>query len=335
MDYNKNYYNILGVSNQANETEIKKAYRKKANETHPDKHGGDDKEFKEANEAYQILGDKQKKEQYDINSQHGKNFSPFKGFSSSGDFNFNFDPFSMFESFFNRGYENFAFRKQREEFKENLDIIIDLNVDLKRVYENKPITIKYKRKVKCPDCNGTGFDRKSHSEQCEVCDGKGKDIYGFICNQCLGEGKIYTGTCKICKGEKVIAREQDIVLEKTATIRQSTKNINRGFGHHSKYYREKVGSLIANINFIPNPQYEIRNYDLHHTHNVHFQDAINGEELIYKHVDDSKIKVKLPEKTKDGEIIRLKNLGLLDEAGIRGDLYIKVNIIIDYDRMGK
>lgn len=337
MDLNKNYYNILGVTNQSSEAEIKKAYRKKANETHPDKHGGDDSAFKDINGAYQILGDKNKKQEYDTKSPHGKNYTPHQGFGFGFNMNAGFnDPFSsIFESFFNRGYSDFTFRKQREEFKEDLDIIINLDVDLKRIYENKSITIKYKRKVKCNDCNGTGFDKKSHSESCEVCDGKGRDIYGFVCNQCLGEGKIYTGTCTTCKGEKVLTREQDIILDKTASIRQSVKSVNRGFGHHSKFYRERVGSLIANINFIPNPDYEIRNYDLHHTLNVHFQDAIDGEELIYNHIDDSKIKVKLPEKTKEGEIIRLKHLGLLDEMNNRGDLYIKVNIIIDYDRIRK
>lgn len=340
MDFNKNYYNILGVSNQATEQEIKKAFRKKATETHPDKHGGDDKAFKEINEAYQCVGDKQKKEQYDTNSPHGKNYSPnpFQGFGDNpfGGFGFGFDPASIFQTFFNRGYSDFAQRKQREEFKEDLNIAINLNIDLKRIYENKPIKIKYKRRVKCTPCNGTGFDRKSHSEICEVCDGRGRDTYGFICAQCLGEGKIYTGTCPNCKGEKVILVEQELTLDKPASIRNSTQNIYREFGHHSKYYREKIGALITNVNFIPNPKFEIKNsYDLNYTYNIHFQDAIDGKEVLYKHVDDSKIKLKIPIKTKDGDIIRLKNMGLLDDFNNRGDLYIRLNVIIDYDKLGK
>lgn len=332
MDPNKNYYNILGIDKNSTEAEIKKSYRKKANETHPDKQGGNDKLFKEINEAYQVLGDKQKKIKYDSQSPHGKNFTG-GGFGNFGSFSFNHDPFSMFEQFFNRGFQGYTQQQQRENFKEDLDIVANMNIDLKRVYENKPITIKYKKRVKCNPCRGTGFDRDSESFECEVCDGRGKDVYGFRCESCLGEGKIYSGTCKTCNGEKVVLREQEIVLEKTYTIRSSTKNINRGFGHHSKYYREKVGSLIVNINFVKDEKYDIKDYDLHHTKNIHFQDAIEGKEIIYTHVDRSQIKVKLPKKTKDGDVIRLKDKGLLKDDNTRGDLYIKINITIDYERL--
>lgn len=339
MDINKNYYNTLGVKNNATSAEIKKNFREKANKTHPDKQNGDDTLFKNINEAYQTLNDKKKKQEYDIRSVHGNSYSSTSNFGNFGSFSFNhspFDnnnPFSIFEKFFDKGYEGFAFNKQREQFQEELDIIANINVDLKRIYENKPITIKYKRKIKCQSCNGTGFDRNSHSEICEICDGKGRDIYNFKCEYCLGEGKIYTGTCKKCNGEKVIIKDQEIILEKTSIIRDSTRNINRGFGHQSKYYRQKIGSLIVNINFEKNENYEIKNdYDLHYIKNIHYQDAIEGKELIYIHVDQSQIKIKLPKKTKDGDTIRLKEKGLLKSFG-RGDLYIKINITIDYDKI--
>ncbi len=275
MDINKNYYNILGVSEDANEIDIKKAYRKKANETHPDKNKGDSTEFNLVNESHQILGDKNKKIQYDTQSPHGKNYSG-GGFGNFGSFSFNADPFSAFEQFFGRGFQGFQRHQQREEFREELDIVANLDIDLKRIYENKPITIKYNRRIKCESCKGTGFDRNSESFECEVCDGKGKDSYNFKCESCLGEGKIYSGTCKECNGEKVTLKEQEIILEKTSTIRNSTKNINRSFGHHSKYYREKVGTLIVNINFIKNEKYEIDNFNLLHNKNIHYLDALDG-----------------------------------------------------------
>lgn len=332
MDINKNYYNILGVEKNSNDDEIKKAFRKKANQTHPDKHNGDDTDFKKINEAYQIIGDKQKKIRYDSQSTHGKNFTG-GGFGNFGSFSFNHDPFSTFEQFFGNGFQSFTHNYQQQEFQEDLDIVANMNIDLKRIYENKPITIKYKRRVKCPNCKGTGFDRNSESFECEVCDGKGRDSYGFKCESCLGECKIYSGTCKNCNGEKLILKEQEIILEKTYTIRQSTKNINRGFGHHSKYYREKSGSLIVNINFVDNKKYIVKDYNLHHTKNIHFQDVIESKDIIYTHIDESQLKVKLPKKSNDGEIIRLKEKGLLKDDGTRGDLYIKVNVTIDYERI--
>lgn len=327
MDPNKNYYKTLGIEKNASESEIKKAYRKKAIETHPDKNNGNDSDFKSANEAYKILSNKNTKNRYDSQSPHGKNYTG-GNFSNFGSFSFNHDPFSIFEQFFGKGFSNF---RQREDFKEELDILINLNVDLKKIYENKPIKISYNRNIRCEDCNGTGFDRNSEPFICEVCDGKGVDVYGFKCRSCLGEGKIYSDTCKTCNGEKVINKKQEITLEKVHTIRKSTRNINRGFGHQSKYYREKVGSLIVNINFVNDKNYRIENYDLHYIKNVHFKDAIDGKEIIHENVDNSKIKIKLPEKTKDKDIIRLKNRGLLINNNERGNLYLKINIIIDYD----
>lgn len=332
MDPNINYYNILGVDKSASYVDIKKAFRKKASETHPDKRGGDDNKFKNINDAYQVLGNKENKTKYDSISPHGKNYTG-GGFGNFGSFSFNHDPTSIFDMFFGKGFEGFSTRKQYEEFKEDLDIVANMNIDLKRIYENKPITIKYKRRVKCTNCKGTGFDRESESYQCEVCDGRGIDMYGFKCASCLGEGKIYAGTCENCNGDKVIIKEQEIVLEKIYSIRGSTKNIHRGFGHQSKYYREKVGVLIVNINFIGDKNYKIKNYDLLYTKNIHFQDILDNKEILYHHIDHSQIKLKLPEKTKDGQSIRLKNKGLLKGDSVRGDLYINVNIIIDYDRI--
>ena len=332
MDINKNYYTILGINKNANDLDIKKAFRKKANETHPDKHNGDDKQFKIINEAHQVLGDNSKKPQYDNQSPHGKSYNPHAG--GFGGFGFNQgNPFSAFEQFFGRGFGQQQQQQQRQEsFREDLDIVANMNIDLKRIYDNKTLTIKYKRRVKCNNCKGTGFDRSSESFSCDVCDGKGVDAYGFKCESCLGEGKIFSGTCKTCNGNKVISKDQEINLEKTYIIRQSTKNINRGFGHHSRYYREKIGALIVNINFVNDEKYEIKNNDLHHKKNIHFQDAIDGKEILYTHVDLSQIKIKLPPKSKDGDIIRLKNKGLLNDNNVRGNLYIKVNIIVDYDR---
>jgi len=325
MELNKDYYSILGINKNSSDIDIKKSYRKKANTTHPDKHGGDDSEFKEINEAYQTLGDKNKKAIYDSQSPYGKNYT--------NKFNFN-DPFSsIFEHFFNFGRQNFNGFSTQEEFIEDLDIIANIDIDLKHIYNNDPITIKYNKQIKCPSCRGTGFDRNSESFKCEVCDGKGVDNFGFKCESCLGEGKIYSGTCNTCNGNKVINQEQEITLEKTYTIRKSSKNINRGYGHHSRYYRNKVGTLIVNINFIKNDKYDIDNYDLYYTKNIHFQDAIDGNKITHLHIDNSKIKLKLNKNTKDGDIIKIEKHGLLRDDNSRGDLYIKINIIIDYDKI--
>lgn len=335
MDYNKDYYKILNLDKNASDEEIKKQYRKLAHKHHPDKNGGSDLEFKKINEANSILSDSKLKQEYDQRSPHGKSYSPFNsGFNSFGNgFEFHFGG-SGFNDIFNQFFGgNNPFSGFKEEFQENLDINVNLGLNLKQIYENENLNIKFKKFVHCQDCKGTGFDKNSHSEICEICNGSGINK-GRTCEYCQGEGKIYTGTCKTCHGEKVILKESEVNIQNIFQIRGNVKNVHRGYGHQSKYYREKVGSLILNVNFINNNDYQIvNNFELHKTIDIHYQDAIDGVEILYKHIDDSTIKIKLPEKTKNNDIIRIKEKGLLMNENSRSDLYLKINIIIDYERV--
>jgi DnaJ-class molecular chaperone len=193
--------------------------------------------------------------------------------------------------------------------------------------------IKFKRFLHCEDCKGTGFDKESTSDQCEICDGTGRN-YGKTCEYCKGDGKVYTGQCKTCKGEKVTLKDTEVTLQNLFQIRDNLRNAHRGFGHQSKYYRERIGTLILNINVDRNDDFQIiNNYDLSKTLDVHFQDAIDGVEIIYTHIDNNVIKIKLPAKSKNNDVIRVKEKGLLKNENLRGDLYLKINIIIDYERI--
>lgn len=332
MDYNKNYYDTLGVNKNASDDEIKKAYRRLSKIHHPDinETGSDDK-FKEINSAYSVLSDSNLKQEYDTHSPHGNSYTPFS--NSFGGFRFggfggNFQFDDLFNSFFG-GFNPF----QNEEFRENLDININTKINLKQIYLNEILKIKYNKFIRCDKCNGTGFDTESKSDICDVCDGTGKHN-GKICEYCLGTGKIYSGKCDKCNGEKVVLFEADINIENISQLRNHNKGVYNGYGHQSKYYRDKVGKLILNIKIDRNDDYIIENmYDLSKTIDIHFQDAIDGNEIYYNHIDDTNIKIKLPEKTKNGDIIKLKDHGLLKNDKIRGDLYLKINIIINYERV--
>lgn len=340
MDYNKNYYQILGLDKNSSDEDIKKAYRSLAHKYHPDKSSGTEEKFKQVNEANSVLSDSKQKQEYDTRSPHGKSYSPFNPFGGSG-FEFHFgNGGDIFSQFFGEG-SPFGFNPfgggfnpfQREEFKENLDINSNVVVNLKQIYLNEELNIKFKRFFHCDSCNGTGFDKNSHSETCEICDGTGKDNLGKQCTYCQGDGKIYTGQCPNCRGEKVILKDSEITIQNLAQLRSNVKNAYRGYGHQSKYYRDKVGNLILNVIIDRNDKYQvINNYELHYTLDTHFQDAIDGVEILYTHIDDSILKIKLPTKTNNGDIIRVKEKGLL-KGNIRDDLYLKINIVIDYGRI--
>lgn len=340
MDYNKNYYNILGLDKEASEEDIKKSYRKLAHQYHPDKNNGNkesESKFKEINEAYSILSDSKNKQEYDMRSPNGKSYSSFNnsfgGFGNSG-FEFHFGGADdLFKQFFGNGFNPFGGFSQREEFRENLDIAINSKINLKQIYLNDKLTLKYNRLIHCDSCNGTGFDKESEPDTCDVCNGTGKNK-GRTCDFCLGAGKIYHGQCKNCNGEKLVRKETEISIQNLYQIRGNVRNIHGGYGHQSKYYRDKIGNLILNIQVERNDNYEIRNdFELHKIIDVHFQDAIDGSEIIIPHIDDSKIKIKLPQKTKNSDIIRIKEKGLLKNENVRDDLYLKINIIIDYERV--
>jgi molecular chaperone DnaJ len=346
MDYNKNYYQELGIDKNATEEDIKKAYRKLAHQHHPDKNQGDkgsEAKFQTINEANSILSDSKSKQEYDQRSPHGNAYSPFQPFGGGGfpgggfEFHFGGNAGDMFSQFFGSdspfGGGGFNPFQRREEFMENLDINMNVTVNLKQIYLNENLNIQFKKFVSCDDCNGTGFDKQSHSDDCEICNGTGRE-HGQTCNYCKGDGKVYTGTCKTCNGEKIILKDAEVTMQNLSQLRNNIRNAHRGFGHQSKYYREKVGSLILNLIVDRNDKYEIVNgHELHQNLDIHFQDAIDGAEIIYTHIDDTTIKIKLPNKTKNGDIIRVKDKGLLMNEKQRNDLYLKINIIINYERI--
>lgn len=333
MDFNKNYYDILGVDKSSSQEEIKKAFRKKANETHPDKHGGDDTQFKIINEANQAIGDETKRSQYDVKSPHGQNYSPMGNFESF--FSNRGNPFENMN--FSGGFNPFDMFFRREEFVENLDIKLQVKVPLKDVYNNKEIQVKYKRNVNCDKCEGTGFDVDGDSDRCDACDGTGTawepSIGHTKCRFCRGKGKIYSGTCKKCNGDKVVQRDEQFQLNNVYRIANNDTKYLGGYGHQSKHYLNKKGNLILDIIYEHDNNYIRKRDGLFYKLDLHYEDAINGKEIEYEHLDNKKYKLKIKPKTKDNETMKMVGKGLLINNTVRQDLFILINVIIDYDRI--
>lgn len=341
MDLNKDYYKILGISDKnCTSDTIKSTYRNLAKTHHPDKTDNkDDTMFKSINEAYEVLGTDVARKQYDTQSKFGNSFNPMS------------DPFSFLGGFgpFAPGgpFGGIQFQQQagtwcdfisningnffhREEFHENLDVGYLLSVSLKDVYNNEQLKIKFNRNIKCDECDWTGFDLHGTSFECETCDGKGH-YKGRTCEYCRGTGIIHTGTCSKCNGNKVIRKEEEFVLSNSHSINGSFNKYLKGYGHQSKHYRNKIGNLTIEIVYNHDNNYQIVNKDLIYKIDIHYQHAIDGFDFDYEHLDGKKYKIKIPEKTKDGDMLKIDDKGLIiDDSLKRGNLLFKVNIIIDY-----
>ena len=222
MDFNKDYYKVLGVDKHSTPDQIKSAFRKKAKEYHPDgKVISDDTMIKEINEANTVLGDDNSRRQYDQQSPHGSSYNP----------NFGGNPFTIFENFGNfqggnpfgnpfgqagSWFTNDMFANifgRHQEIPETIDITYHHDITLKDIYNNYNIIVRWKRYIKCVDCDWTGQDLHGTSYDCEACDGQGFRN-GSACELCRGTGKIFTGTCEKCNGAKVILKEEEFTLSK-------------------------------------------------------------------------------------------------------------------------
>jgi molecular chaperone DnaJ len=325
MNHTKDYYSVLGVDSNSSINDIKKAYKKLANKYHPDrKETGDENKFKEINEAYQVLT--KEKEKYD-NLRNGGGFDGFGGFGGFGgfnDFDFHFNGEDIFNAFKNRYTQSYS--------QENLDIIYNLTINLEDVYNNREIKISYDRNEPCDACNATGQDEKSGvKEKCKYCNG-GKDSFGFRCGVCGGSGKIYNKHCNTCKGNKVIKKQINFSLNNLYRINKSFVKYLKNYGHYSKQFPNKIGKLILEVKWDMDSDYTITNKGLLKNLNIHYEDAIKGNPILFDNLDGKKLKINLPKKTKDGDLIKIPKKGMLLDKTNRGDFLFKINIIIDYER---
>jgi DnaJ-class molecular chaperone len=237
MNFNKNYYNILGVNNESTEKEIKKAYYKLSFDFHPDRNKDIDPiKFNSITEAYDILMDSESRKEYDKKSKFGKDYSELEEL-----FKVNIE--------FDYDREN----NKYEEFKKNAVLNIIEYVD--DTFNGK---IEYNRWVICKKCNGSGKDLKSKfvikddqgnikgvfdsDDGCDFCEGSGKDYWGNKCSFCFGQGKIGSKDCDTCKGEKRILGKQK--LSNIKLDRDKDETIVSHMGHFSKNEPGKVGNLI-------------------------------------------------------------------------------------------
>ncbi len=337
---NKNYYQILGISKDAPQEEIKKAYRKLAHKYHPDK-GGDEKKFKEINEAYQTLSDQKKRSQYD---QFGRVFEgeagagPGSGFSwgawgrpSGADFEFNMgDLGELFEEMFGGG-------RRKKDPKKGKNIEIDMEISLEDVLKGKEKELSFYKMVFCSRCQGMGAEPGTSIKECFSCRGAGqvqqvkRTLFGsftrsIVCPECRGEGFRPEKPCNVCRGEGRINGKEDIKIFIPAGI--DTNQVIKVEGKGEAGRRGgKSGDLYIRI-FVKRHQiFKRRGDDLYISEVISFTQAVLGDEIEIPSLDGKKILLRVPSGIESGKILRISRKGIPHFSGLgSGNMYVELII---------
>lgn len=320
----KNYYEILGVDKNASADEIKKAYRKKAIEHHPDK-GGDEDKFKEAAEAYETLSDPEKKREYDTFGKAG-----------NGRSNFNMDDiFSQFGDIFSGFNFNFGGHSRA---KRGGDLRIKVSLTLSDILFGSEKKIKYKRQKHCKSCSGTGG---KDTTVCRTCNGAGqrsfiqKTPFGQIqqiapCNFCNGEGKTIKDKCHSCNGEGTTLTEEAIDLNIPPGALTGMQLTMQGNGNDIRDGRS--GDLHILIEEIPDPKFKRKDNNIECDEWISISDAVLGRKLEIETLHGAVI-LDIPAGCESGRIFTVRGKGIpqLSQNGNvygYGNLNIKVNVKI-------
>ncbi len=331
----RDYYEVLGVDKNASEDQIKSAYRKMAKKYHPDlnKDNPDaEKNFKEVNEAYEVLSDSQKKSQYD---QFGH--SAFEGPGGGAGYGGGFEGFGGFEDIFDMFTGGFG-RKSSSGPKRGNDLQYSITITLEEAAFGVSKEINVNRSEDCTACHGTGAADPSKVRTCSRCNGTGQvqtvvnTIFGRsmtskTCEQCGGKGKTFDEPCKDCRGSGRRRRNRKIKINIPAGIADGQAVTLRGEGDHGSLGGPK-GDLYVVVSIKPHKKFKRRDDDLLIEMDISISQAILGDEVIVPTLEGD-VKYKIEEGTQSGTVYKLKNKGIKHLRGSgKGSLYVKVNVVI-------
>lgn len=338
----KDLYEVLGVSRDATEEEIKKAFRKQARKLHPDvnKSPNAEEEFKELNEAYDVLSDPQKRSAYDRfgtipgaaggGGGYGGGYVDFDdifggGFGGMGD---------IFSSFFSGMGGSAQVRR------EGRDMGVGLRLTLEEVAVGAKKEIVYDRLAPCQDCDGTGMADGGKEVTCPDCGGSGRVVSvqrTFLgdmrttstCETCGGTGRTIDKPCPECEGQGRVPDRQRVTVEVPAGIRDSQQLRVTGFGE-AGLRGAAAGNLIVTCRIQPHDFFERDGDNLHARANISMVQAALGAEIeIDGIMPDEKVSVRIPEGCQNDQVIRVKGKGMPRfRSDMRGDLYVHASVII-------
>ena len=356
MAQNKDFYAILGVSASASQDDIKKHYRKLASKHHPDKNPNDPKaaeRFKEISEAYQVLGDAEKRKQYDEMRRLGA-FGGFGGrpggprpgpgagmggypggTGASGGFRFEEVDLGglgglgdIFSSMFGGG----AGRRPRGP-ERGQDVEVALEVPFRTAVLGDKVNIDLEVNEECAVCKGTGGAAGSKAQVCPECGGRGSVSFGqggFAvqrpCPQCLGRGQVPTVPCGTCNGAGEVRARKKIAVTVPAGTDTGTKIRLRGQGGRGAN-NGPTGDLLINFTVQPDRFYKREGLDLVATVPINIAQATLGSKVNVKTIDGKKVSIRIPSGTPSGKRFRVRGQGV-KKAEQLGDLIVEVEIVV-------
>ncbi len=327
----RDYYEVLGVGKDASADQIKSAYRKKAVKYHPDKNKGDkaaEDKFKEASEAYHVLSNSERKQNYD-NFGHAAFENGGGGRGGFGNFDFSSHFSDIFEDFFGEGFG--GGRRSRRSNNRGSDLRYDLTISLEEAYTGKKQDIKFSTSEKCNTCSGSGSKPGHEAGACSMCGGHGqvRSSQGFFtvqqtCPQCAGSGEEITNPCNSCNGQgkKQASKRLSVTIPKG--VDDGTRIRLSGKGEAGSRGASN-GDLYLFINVDRHDLFKRSDVNLFFEFPISIADAALGTTIEIPTIDGGKAKIKIPDGTQSGKQFRLKGKGMpFMRRGDYGDLYVQV-----------
>ncbi len=330
MSEKRDYYEVLEVSKDADEKELKKAFRSLARKYHPDKNDAPDadEKFKEIQEAYAVLSDGEKRRNYDRFGHNAPGGSPFGPGGFQG-FNINLDDIlggDFFSNIFGGG-------RRRSTQSQGNDILIRHEISLESVLNGEKDEIEIDLPSICQDCNGTGA-KDGVTSECSECNGAGQvrirqQIGPFVqdsirpCPQCNGSGRTFTNRCKTCAGDGKVSESQVLRFNIPKGAQDGTRLRMRGKGQPAPFGKGIAGDLFIELIVEEHPWFERNGMDLIMSLPLGYSDLALGNTVSLPHIDGKDLQIKIPVGTNSGDTITIPSRGVPSGRGVgRGDVVV-------------
>jgi len=340
----KDYYELLGVERNADEAELKRAYRKMAMKYHPDRNPDDkgaEAQFKEVNEAYEILSDKEKRNLYDQFGHAGVNQNMGGGGFQGGGFG-GFE--DIINEMFGGGFGGGG-GSRRQGPRKGQDLRADVTMTFEQAAFGKKESIEFYRTEDCPTCDGHGAEPGTATHTCSKCSGTGemrvaqRSLFGETisvrtCDACNGKGKTFEKVCHTCKGKGRVKKKKTIEVDIPAGVFNGAQMSLRGEGDLGSKGGPR-GDVIVVIRVQPHKEFQRDGNDIFLEMPISYAQSVLGDEVDVPTLD-GKVQFKIPAGTPSGKQFRLKGKGVpvLNGYG-RGDQYVRVFVDVPKNLNGK